>query len=186
MDSPWVSAEPTGEEGWCKLHGVKEAGSTYDYSLVYPGEWSVMLFGVLSPNLRFVDEAAGFEMDLFSFYLQVTQERKAELERADETLSCDEKGNCLPIVGGAEQTVSREIRTIGSHQVLVLRTTEGETTHLRYFALLKHGGEQTAPDDVNRLYVIHFTLPTAELEASNNGEMIKTAEAMMASLQPEW
>ena len=185
IDSPWVSAEPSGGEGWCKLQGVQEAGSTYDYSLVYPGKWTVTLFGNLSPNLRLVDEATGRGMDVFSFYLQVSEERKPELERADETLSCDEKGNCNPVVGQSEQAVSREIRTLGSHEVLVLRTQENETSHLRYFTLLKHG-EQTAPDDVNRLYVFHFTLPTAEVEAGQHVALIETAETIVASLQPEW
>jgi hypothetical protein len=163
-----------------------EEGSTYDYSLVYPGKWTVTLFGVLSPNLRFLDESSGIEMSLFSFYLQVSEERRPELERSDETLSCDEKGNCLPVVGTDEVRVSREVRTIGSHEVLCLQTTEGDTSHLRYFTLLKHGGEPTAPDDVNRLYVFHFAVPTAELEAGQHAKLVETAESMVSSLQPEW
>lgn len=184
-----VSVEKSWQPGWCTLQPAKL--NSYEYALVFPGQWAVNAFGAPYPNLSFSTRVTGVELwlaQVFS-YSTKTHAYTAALEQAPEQATvCNLSGNCLPVMGAGEKITRREVITLSSRRVLVVDSLDRTTNVRRYFFLVPFTTRQYPG---NRLFYFKLTTP-ASLTSLSAGDaapgsaeqtLLANIESMLVSVR---
>ncbi len=169
-----ISVYPSDRAGWCQMDSVTDTcSSNYDYSLLYPEEWTIIITGTLRPDLSFETGIETQQIRLFQL-----QTQSLSIVNADQAELCDEDGVCNPVVDALEIASSREFVNLGSGKALVLTSYLGNAFITRYFRFIQH------PDANNRLYILELRIPRSQASSQRYADLQQIAETLFDSILP--
>lgn len=140
-------------------------GYNIGFRFRFPVWWTVDIRGAAARNLLFTTDK-GQEV----FVILATT--NLPLEQSDEATSSYELSGPIPLVAPEERRISREIRTIGDKETLVLITELDDFSIKRYFLI--HD---------NTLYMFEMKTPRLNSDEEENAALFLQVEEIISSIQ---
>lgn len=155
---------PAEDGGYCRLELPLQGYSAVGFSLEYPDSWKVILAGPEGLTLLFDTR----QQRRLKLQLTTTD---LPLERADEATYTYEFLAPEPLVPPGEETVLREMRTVGGKRLLFLKTRSGTDVAMRWF-LMRDA----------TVYMFAVAFPAAEAESGESAGLAGCVEEMIRSV----
>lgn len=176
---------------WCSLSTVPF--TLYEYALDYPSKWVVNTFGDVHPNLIFATGRSSIELRLYQVFAYETRSYKGSVEDApDKAAFCDKTEKCLPVVDPNEKELQRNSFVMGSRQVVIFDTQDGQRYVRRYFFKVPF---RANTGSANRLFFFKLyttkplgALTSGEIPADGDAaekELLSRIETMIATIHQD-
>ncbi len=179
-DSWQIKVAPSWKPGWCQVKS--QGGYYYEYKLLYPSSWTAITFGDVYPNIAFNTAQKGIELRIYQLYNYNIRKYEGTLEDAPLKAGfCDENGKCTLVIDPLEKLNSKQTRSVGGREVLIVDSQSAKNNIRRYFFFVPFKYARPAS---NRLFFIKIYTPEPVTSAKYT-ELEDQVEDIIVSIQQD-